>query len=52
MAAVRRLDGQILTKNAKNDKVHVDKIQERNFLKKLKKLWDATQPRQGLVTFN
>jgi hypothetical protein len=29
-----QLDGQILTKNAKNDKMHVEQIQERKFFRR------------------
>jgi hypothetical protein len=36
MAAVRRLDGQILTQNDENEQIHVNQIQERHFLRKRK----------------
>jgi hypothetical protein len=34
MAAVRRLDGQILTKTQKHEQMHVEQIQERLICKK------------------
>jgi hypothetical protein len=45
-----QLDGQILPRSGENDKIHVPQMQGRHSLKQ-KTLWDAPQPRQGLVTF-
>jgi hypothetical protein len=35
MAAVRRLDGKILTQNTKNKQIHVEQIQEHFFCQKI-----------------
>ena len=39
MAAVRRLEGQILTQNDKNTHIHVSKIRERHFINFIATSW-------------